>query len=384
MRTTAARPELPTGEDIAALFGRIDACRPALEATALEAEQLHTLPVAAVEALREIDIYALRTPRELGGLAADPVTQLRVFATIAAANPSAGWCAFVGAGAANVIGGRLPRESLPVVFRSGTRPAFSGLIAFTGEATATADGWRVSGRWPFASGVRHCDWLFVGCRVAGTAGLRSVVVRRDQVTVLDDWSTAGLQGTGSNTVVLDGVVVPGSMSWDPAAPAVRGGPGTEMGMGGNLTPAVCGFALGLAERAFGEIVAVARAKKRGAGSGTVGDRGAFRLELARQKLRVDAARALAEHRLDAAWATALRLGHLPAGEQNGLLAVATFCLEACLDAVRAVWPFLGAGEIRVEGVTQRCLRDLLCAAQHFHVSNATYEAHGQELLHPAE
>ena len=382
MPTTAARPALSTGEDIAALFGRIDACRPVLEATALEAEQLHTLPVAAVEALREIDVYALRTPRELGGLAADPVTQLRVFASIAAANPSAGWCAFVGAGAANLISGRLPEESLPLVFRSGARPAFTGLIAFAGEATATAGGWRVSGRWPFASGVRHCDWLFVGCRVAGSAGLRSVVVRRDQVTVLDDWSTAGLQGTGSNTVVLDDVVVPSAMSWDPTAPALRGGPETEMGVGGNLAPAVCGFALGLAERAFGEIVAVARAKKRGAGA--VADRGAFQLELAREKLRVDAARALAEHRLDAAWATARRSGHLSAGQQNGLLAVATFCLETCLDAVRAVWPFLGAGEIRVEGVVQRCLRDLLCAAQHFHVSNATYEAHGQELLQPAE
>src|SRR5947207_1405986 len=90
------------------LLARVAAARPILEATASEAERRGTLPPAAVDALHEIGVYRLKAPREIDGFAADPVTQLHVFAAIAESNPSAGWCAFVGAGSGNILGGYLP------------------------------------------------------------------------------------------------------------------------------------------------------------------------------------------------------------------------------------------------------------------------------------
>jgi indole-3-acetate monooxygenase len=378
--TTDAPAVMSADGSVDELLARIDSSRLVLEGAAFEAEQLRTLPPAVADALHDMGIYALRVPRELGGLGADSLTQMKVFETIAAANPSAGWCAFVGAGAANVVSGRLPDKSLARVFVPGTPAAFTGALAFTGKAIAADGGWTISGRWPYVSGVRHCDWLFLNCRVVDSAQPRTALVSRGEIDILDDWSTAGLQGTGSNTVVAGNVFVPDEMTWNPTAPAVRGGHLTEMGVGGNLAPALCGFCLGVTDRAIREVLSVARTKKRGASPDALAQRSAFLLEAGRQITRVDAARALAVQRLRAAWDIARQHGRLPADHQQGLLALSAFCAESSVEAVQALWPFLGASELGVENVVQRCLRDLLCASQHLYASNVAYEAHARELL----
>ena len=172
-----------------------------------------------------------------------------VFAAIAESNPSAGWCAFVGAGAGNVVGGFLPDAGVDTVFGGGMWPALAGVLAPTGVCTPVTGGFEVSGRWAYVSGVRHVEWICLGARRSDTPEGRMVVVPADAVEIQDDWTTCGLQGTGSNSIVVDRVVVPEWMSWNPSLPPQRGGAGTRMGIGGNFAPETAGFALGVARRA---------------------------------------------------------------------------------------------------------------------------------------
>ncbi len=103
--------------------------------------------------------------------------------------------------------------------------AGSAQPAGTGEAVA--GGWRVNGRWPFASGCQHADWMFGVCvvteggkRLLGPAGrggpplLRGVFLPARDWQIEDTWYVAGLKGTGSHHIALRDAVVPAANLFD--------------------------------------------------------------------------------------------------------------------------------------------------------------------------
>src|SRR5215475_3206015 len=61
------------------LLAAVERVRPVLEANADEAEHLRTLPEAAWRALHDEGLFVLKAPRELGGLEADPPTQIEIY-----------------------------------------------------------------------------------------------------------------------------------------------------------------------------------------------------------------------------------------------------------------------------------------------------------------
>lgn len=84
-----------------------------------------------------------------------------------------------------------------------------------GTATPVDGGYRVSGRWPWSSGVMHSDWFVATAIVPGEREAnpdeRYLLMPIDQTTVLDVWEVAGLAGTGSNTVIVEDVFVAENM-----------------------------------------------------------------------------------------------------------------------------------------------------------------------------
>ena len=91
----------------------------------------------------------------------------------------------------------------------------SDWIAGSGKAEPTQDGWRISARKIFASGVPIGDLLITGA-VWETAPNGPMVLhfpislRADGVKVLDTWRVLGMRGTGSHDIAIDGAFVPDS------------------------------------------------------------------------------------------------------------------------------------------------------------------------------
>jgi alkylation response protein AidB-like acyl-CoA dehydrogenase len=87
-----------------------------------------------------------------------------------------------------------------------------------------ADGYRVKGRWPFASGCTHADWIGGFCIVTengkpvpgpqGKPLLRVVVLPARDWEIEDTWHAAGLKGTGSHHVTLRETLVPEANFFD--------------------------------------------------------------------------------------------------------------------------------------------------------------------------
>jgi 3-hydroxy-9,10-secoandrosta-1,3,5(10)-triene-9,17-dione monooxygenase len=86
----------------------------------------------------------------------------------------------------------------------------------TGKAEKVPGGYRVSGRWSFSSGCDHCRGVNLGA-IAGARDLpggtplpdfRSFLLHAEQYRIEDNWHVAGLRGTGSKDIVVEGSFVP--------------------------------------------------------------------------------------------------------------------------------------------------------------------------------
>ncbi len=87
------------------------------------------------------------------------------------------------------------------------------MISPSGKARrdSDADGVRLNGRWQWATGVMHSDWVIAGgilTQEDGQFDPRFFALPQDLAKVEDTWFVDGMEGTGSNDIVVDDAFVP--------------------------------------------------------------------------------------------------------------------------------------------------------------------------------
>lgn len=282
--------------------------------------------------------------------------------------------------------GFLPDEAIATILAGGRVPPAAVAILPTGTATPVDGGYRLTGRWPFASGVRHAEWLTVGVMVRQDAqdpGERHIVVIPAAVAEIhDNWQVAGLEGTGSGDFSVADCFVPSAFVWNPAtAKPRRGGPLFRLGMPAFVAYEHVAFALGIMRRALGAAGDLAQSKARGLVTASpLAARAAFQARLGEGEIRVRAVRAGAIELFEAAWATVSAGGSLTRRQQAELRSVATYATQTAVEVVTGLFRAAGGGALYRTGVLQRCFRDINAGAQHLMVSDSAYERLGQILL----
>src|ERR1700687_1941628 len=185
---------------------------PAIRAKAAETERARRVPDEHVAALREIGFFKLVQPAAFGGDEHDFVVLAELIMDIAEACASTAWvCGLLSAhqwmlgcfaaDAQNDVWGRNPDALL------------CGSYAPACAAVAETGGYRISGRWSFASGCDNSQWAFCAARLPpkteqGASEPAFFLVPCGDYAIDDTWDTIGLAGTGSKTLVLDNVFVP--------------------------------------------------------------------------------------------------------------------------------------------------------------------------------
>ena len=367
-----------------ALLDAVDRIRDTLAGGAEESEAIRTLAPASVAAIRESGLFTLKLPEILGGAEADPVTQIELIEAVSYVDPSAGWAVFIGAGSLG-LSAYLPDEAIEAMFRGGRIPTTAGAV-MPGRATRVSGGYRLNGRWSWASGIRHAEWIGAHALVERTPGgpleSRYMVLPIESVEIEDNWHVAGLKGTGSCDFSVRDVFVPEGFTFDMAAlEPLRGGPLYRIGMPGLIVNELAGFVLGVGRRAIDEIVAQAQAKQRGYGKRTrVADRGVFQRAIGESDLRLRAARALILEVFETCWSVVVA-GERPSPELQVEMSAATVLgTDAALEAANRAFRYGGGSAIHLGNVLQRCMRDLQTAATHLMTSDVAYENRGRCLL----
>jgi len=327
----------------------------------------------------------LKLPAELGGFEADPMLQVEVIEAVSRIHPTAGWNLFICGTGIGLAGAFLPDAAIPKVFGGGQVPIAAGVLRPRGQASPVPGGYRVSGRWPFASGVRNSEW-FCGGTVAPGSGTspetRMIFVPISQVTLHDNWQVMGLQGTGSCDVSINALFVPQQFTWVAWQKPQRGGPLYRMGRPAFVAAEHAAFALGAGRLALDSITELAQGKQRGytAEAPTIASRAIFQRDLAEADLKLRAARSLILTVYEDVWATACAGQPLTPQQQAETRSATCYATQVAAEAATLAYRYGGGEANYVSSILQRCMRDINGAAQHQLVNNDAYEEHAQGLL----
>lgn len=374
-------PDATRSTERATLLSAVADLAPVLGEHAHEAEELRTLPSVCVEAMRDAGLFAIATPREVGGLEVDPLTHMEIIEEVARIDTSAGWTLMIGAHGTGTIGTFATDDACSLVFAGPRWPiAGSQMAPWAGTYRRVDGGFVVSGRWPFASGVRHADWSMLTATCVdpdGGAAQLAAILPTSEVTVHDNWHVSGLKGTGSCDYALHDMFIADRMAWPMPPKQQRGGPRYALKVP-QATLAV--FAMGVARRSLDEIRTQALAKVRPGSTGAVAHRAYFHHFLGEAEMRLAAARAGLYGLVEQMWLLALDGRAVPTELELRLAAVPASVHQVAYDIVSQSYRFAGSGAARLDNVLQRNLRDMAVAAQHMQANEQAFETLGQSLL----
>jgi alkylation response protein AidB-like acyl-CoA dehydrogenase len=373
------------------LLDEVRSRRANFEAAAVPAEEERTLPADVVKLMRELRLFWMKTPRELGGSELAPLEFCEVLEEIAYYDASVAWAAMVGNGTTGTIAGWLPDEGLREVFPDGGNgtgtdlPICAGQFIPRGRAVRVDGGYLVTGKWSFGSGINHSDWVVGGCVVEGGEGGESgeilAVAPKHEAKVQDTWYVAGLQGTGSYDFSMTEVFVPDRRVIEGlGTPSRRGGelfkPPLMLFVSNELSP----VAVGIARRAIDDMYDLARSAARRVGGVPLGERAAFQKDIGRAECRLRAAQVLYRDAVERLWTAARTESGLDEGLIARTLAQHTYVMEECTDLVARIFRYGGGRVLALSHPMQRHVRNLTAAMQHIYISDENYEMAGRARL----
>jgi indole-3-acetate monooxygenase len=330
-----------TATEAARLLADIRALAPSIAARAAEIEAARRIPLDLVETLRSIGVFRMFAPQSHGGLEFDLPTGLEIITALARVDGSVGWTSMIGS-AGSIFAPSLPRRTYERIYGDGPDVTFAGSTQPAGIAEATSGGWRVSGRWPFASGCQHADWVVGFCVMQkrgkpflgedGRPLIRGLFLPARDWQIEDTWHVAGLKGTGSHHIVLEDVLVPTAnfFNFENGTPCLTGPLYQAVPQ---LLPLLRGAVdLGMAEGALDDLLGVAASGRQQLRAAVpMQESETFQFELGRVAASLKAARAFHQVQAASHWSHALagtlKDGALLAeGTQAGIW-IATTCVR---------------------------------------------------------
>jgi alkylation response protein AidB-like acyl-CoA dehydrogenase len=294
----------------------------------------------------------------------------------------------------NAGGTFLPPEEMREIMARGRwiTAGVAGRIA--GKVERVQGGYRVSGRWPFASGAPFATYHSGSSRLYDDGGQPElnpetgqpltvqVVWPATESRIHDTWDGLGLRGTGSVDIEIEDLFVPESHV------SVRG---SRRPYGGALYKASfqlmghCAHALGIARCAIDAFVALVQAAAAGAPRGSyrqqrLGLQQAHQIAVAKAESLVQAARLFSWDATEQAWQSVQGDGSLDRRGGVLMMQAIIYAVRASKEAVELVFEQAGTSAVFRGRSLERCFRDIATAAQHTLTVETSYESIGQYYL----
>lgn len=356
-------------------------CAPVLAAETAACEEQRSLTPRVVDALVDAGLFRLAVASDCGGLEATPAEQVRAVELLARVDGSIGWCALIGV-SGGYVSGLLDRGVARELF--GPRNAvMAGQIVPAARAERVVGGYRVSGRCRFASGINHATIINVGCAVfdrGQPSGVRSMLLSKRDVTVIENWDTTGMRATGSHDFVVDDVFVPDAYSFSALDPPQARGALYRFPPLFLVTHA--GVPLGIAQGALDRVHELARSKET-AGSQHVGTRSLLRddehalMVIAESEVALAACRALAYGTIEDLWCS-VASGAAPSEQQRAMYrAMLVYIHRTCRNIVTELYDLAASSALPHGSPLDKALRDIQTACQHRVVQQKMYRFAGQ-------
>ncbi|MGW8202291.1 acyl-CoA dehydrogenase family protein [Sphingomonas bisphenolicum] len=144
-------------------------------------------------------LFSVVQPRMWGGAGLGPRELSDVLEVLGGADCSTAWIAAF-YNVHNSWLARFPRETQQQLYGNGDSVRCAATFAPPGMAERVDGGYRITGRWPYCSGIWDATHVMLTCIVDGDLG--SFIVRKEDVELIDDWHMASMSATGSISVAI--------------------------------------------------------------------------------------------------------------------------------------------------------------------------------------
>lgn len=320
-------------------------------------------------------------PERYGGDGAPWGLQFDIGRVLAQGCPSTSWIATVVA-ANNCYACRFPSTVQEEIFGDGPDVLVANAsVQKDVQIVPDGDGYRLSGRWKFASGIDHADWILIAGTLSTADGSPTearqfMLVPAHDWIVEDTWFVSGMRGTGSKDIFVDGAFVPAHRTlpievfWGDNPPGGEpGGPFIwRLPLGGYFGTSLLGPIVGIAEGGLNAYIDITGARVGVMTGETVAGQPTVQLRLAESMAEIDTARRVLKDQIH----TLRRLGE--AGESADPEVVRAmnrdraFATRMCQNALERLAGSMGAMGIFNDNPVQRQLRDLNAAAMQIAVN----------------
>jgi len=361
------------------IIERIRRLAPGFQKRAEAAEETRRIPAESAQELLDAGIARILIPPQFGGYGLDFDTWFDVVREISKADASHGWCASLIIHHPHCIG-QFPEEAQKAVWADGPDVAIAASFMPVTQITAEEGGYRVSGQSPFASGVGHSKWVFVGGMIErdGKPDWNFFLIPPGEYKVVDTWFTVGMRGTGSNTIVTENVFVPNSRILRLSCLRDGKGPGSTLYESRIFHTPFISYApltfvtpmLGAAQGAYEHFREWTKVRK-GPGGVSVADRTSTQVQLARAAADIDASELLLRRAVEVSQAATpptlgLRARSMRDYARAGELAVA---------AIDTLISMSGTAGFAASHPIQRAWRDIHFSSMHISMNAENAYSH---------
>jgi alkylation response protein AidB-like acyl-CoA dehydrogenase len=353
---------------------------PELQARAVDVEKAGQVPVVNVEALRAAGLFRIVKPAVYGGYEYDFDMLVELVMECASACASTAWvyCLYA---AHQWLLASFPEAAQREIWMEQPDVAICGSYAPAGTASLAEGGYKLSGRWHFASGCDNADWALCASvmpsRVAGQGPAPAFfLLPKSDYTIEQDWEVVGLCGTGSKTLTLDDVFVPDhrlltfreTTTGRTPGSKVHANPGFGIPMLSNIPSCLAATAVGAATGALEHYLAATSARvTRGAvagGNRRMAEFATVQLRLSDAAASVDAAREILLRDLRLRATTARSGGEITVDDRITSRRGQAFAVSLAIRAAEALNASTGGHGLALSNPVQRAWRDANAVGRH--------------------
>jgi alkylation response protein AidB-like acyl-CoA dehydrogenase len=365
---------------------------PLIATHAARTEATREIAPEVLAGLYDARLFRLLLPQSCDGLEVEPAIFMQAVEELAKADGSTAWCVVQACGcsmAAAYVDPAVARE----IFGDARAVLAWGPVGPNVKAVAVEGGYRASGNWSFASGIKHADWLGCHCPVLerdgkprlgpdGKPAERTVLIPKASASINDIWRVIGLKGTGSDNYAVTDLFVPDRYSFtrESAADRREHGPLYRFTTFHLYGTGFAAIALGLARAALDAFIALAATKVPKTKTFVLRDNAVVQSQVALAEAKLASARAYLLDVLQDSWATAVRGEPLALAQRAALKLAGTYAVHQGKDVVDTVYHAAGATAIFEGNPFERRFRDVHTVIQQVQAQFANFEMVGQVLL----
>lgn len=372
---------------------RVDIAGPVIEAGAQEADGIHELTKDGMAALHEQGLLRLLLAKKVGGAELPLPIFIQVVERVASYDGSAAWCVCQGNGC-SMLGNYL----VPEVAREMWLDKPDAVLAWgpgKAEATVVDGGYSVNAQSMFVSGSHHATWVAAHCGTVkerdGTVRLgangkpedRTVLVRRDQISLTDKWDVVGLRGTGSDGFTLENFFVPDDHTIVRETMIEEAGETTTLYSFSTMAIYSMGFAsvaMGIAQGFLDRFMVLAQEKKPRRITRPICENPVVQDEVARANAKLQSARAFLRNSVDAAWREAEASGAATIEQRMAIRLAGTHAIHEAKSVVDTLFDTGGTSSIFASAPFERRFRDIHAVALQIQGRKTNFETVGAWML----